>query len=336
MYGKVQDHPDDRVIAELASRQYGVLSRRQLVSLGLGEWAIEYRLRSGRLHPLYRGVYAVGHTAISVHAARLAAVLAIGPQTWLSVRSGAAHWGMRMTARTRVEVTTARSVRSRPGIHVHHGALEPDEVTVHDGIPVTSPPRTLLDLAGVVSRHQLERAVNQAEVLRLTGALSLADLVARYPRRPGVPALRAILATADLASPPTRSELEDRFLAFLDDHGLPRPRINTPIAGLVIVPDCQWPAERVVVELDGYRFHGTRAAFESDRARDRTLQAAGYRVIRVTWRQLTSEPAAVASALRAMLDGHRHEPPPLVQHPAAAELGRQPGAREPALVDRVA
>ena len=160
-------------------------------------------------------------------------------------------------------------------------------------------PRTLLDLAAVLDGRRLERAINEADVLRLTDALSLRDLLVRYPRRAGTPAIAAALAARAAGATVTRSELEERFLDLLERHGLARPRTHTSIDGIEV--DCAWPAQRLIVELDGRAAHGTREAFERDRERDRLLQAAGWRVIRVTWRQVSADPAAVATDLRTLL-----------------------------------
>jgi len=295
----------DAAIAALAQRQHGVVSRGQLAGLGLGRRAIGHRLECGRLHVLHRGVFAVGHRALSREASWIAAVLAVGPGGALSHRSAAALWGMRETARGRVDVTVPRMLRSRSAIQVHLARLAADELTVARGIPVTIPARTLLDLAAVVGPRALERAIDEAEVLRLTSALSLADLVGRHPGRRGVPAIRRILDAGRVGATITRSELEDRLLALLDGAGLPRPDVNArvEIAGGWVEADCVWRAGGLVVELDGYASHGTRSAFERDRARDRALQVAGWRVVRVTWRQLHERPDAVASELRMLLFG---------------------------------
>jgi REase_MTES_1575 len=230
----------------------------------------------------------------------MAAVLASGEGTWLSFRSGAMLWCIRRTERGLIEVTSPRTGRGRPGIQRHRAELPPDEVTVHHGVPVTTVPRTLLDLATVLTPRQLARAVNEAEVQRLWDPLSLDALLERYPQRPGVPALRELLGQRVTF---TRGELEKRFLEFLSDAGLPLPETNAhiQISGLWYEVDCLWRAERVIVELDGRATHDTRQAFEADRARDRVLQAAGFRVIRITWRQLHATPAAVAADLRALL-----------------------------------
>lgn len=145
--------------------------------------------------------------------------------------------------------------------------------------------------------------MDEAEVLRLTDALAVADLVARYPGRRGVPAIRRVLEAGRIGATVTRSELEDRFLVFLDRVDLPRPQVNASLelAGGWVEADCVWRTQRLVVELDGYASHGTSSAFERDRARDRRLQAAGWRVLRITWRQLHNEPETIASQLRTLL-----------------------------------
>ena len=165
---------------------------------------------------------------------------------------------------------------------------------------VTDPARTLLDLAGVLTAHHLARAVERAEGLRLASPTSLDALVARHPRRAGVPKLKRILASGTVAGATlTRSELEDRLLTLLDAENLPRPLVNAPRGPNEL--DFTWRTERLVVEVDGYETHGTRAAFERDRARDRALQVAGWRVVRVTWRQLHDDPKQIATELRALL-----------------------------------
>lgn len=229
----------------------------------------------------------------------MAAVLAAGPGAVLSHRSAAALWGLRPTARARVDVTTGRVLRARPGIHPHRAVLAPDEITLKDGIPTTTLARTLLDLAAVLRPDALERAMEQAEILRLTDVLSLDELLTRHPAARGAKALRRILAVTDLDANITRSELEARFLSFLDAADLPRPNVNTIIEGMEV--DFAWPEHRVIVELDGFAFHATRRAFEDDRARDRRLQACGWRVIRITWRQLHDEPQRLAAELAALL-----------------------------------
>jgi hypothetical protein len=202
-----------------------------------------------------------------------------------------------------IDVTVPIWRRSRGTLRFHQARIPNDERTIHEGIPITTVPRTLLDLSAVLDPHGLERAINQAEVLRLTDPLTLADLVDRYPGRRGLATLRLVLAEASFGGNATRSELEDRFLAFLADHGLPRPEVNARLntGGRTYEVDCLWRSAGLVVELDGYAAHGTRAAFERDRARARALQAAGWRVFPVTWRQLHRERAVLLRELRIAL-----------------------------------
>ena len=294
MRGKSPSHGLDAVIAALAGRQHGVVARWQLLRLGLGRRAIDRRISQGRLHPLHPGVYSVGHPVVSREGRWMAAVLACGEGAVLSHQSAAALWSIRGTAKSRIDVTAPRDLRPRPGLHPHRAVLPADEVTVHDGIPTTTPARTLLDLAAVVPRRTLERALDEAEVLRLPGPHTL---LGRYPRRRGAATLRTLLLTSRSPTP-TRTELEAKFLTFVDDWGFDRPAVNTIIEGLEV--DAAWRDARLIVELDGFATHGTRRGFERDRKRDRQLTAAGWRVIRLTWRQL-ADGEALARELRALL-----------------------------------
>jgi hypothetical protein len=290
--------PLDAAIADLARRQHGVVARPQLVDLGVVAKAIEYRIAIGRLHAVHRGVYAVGHRLLSREAVWMAAVL-VADGAVLSHRSAALLWGIAGGEQARVDLTAPRSLRPRPRLRFHCALLPADEVTVTRGIPVTTPARTLLDLAAILPRHRLERAATEAEIQRLGSPTSLADLVARYPGRPGVPAVQALLARRDIGRNVTKRDLEPRFLAFLDAHRIPRPRVNATVHAKEV--DCLWVDQRLIAELDGFATHGTREAFERDRARDRALQVAGYRVVRITWRQLTEEPATLAAQIATLL-----------------------------------
>jgi hypothetical protein len=256
-----------------------VVSRRQLLEGGVGRRAIEHRLARRRLHPLHRGVYAVGHRLVTVEGRWMAAVLAAGPGAVLSHPSAASLWKVLRNAGGLIHVTAPRPMRSRRGLRVHRSVLPVDELTETEGIPVTSIARTLIDLAAVLDRPRVERAINEAEVLRLSDSPSLAELLERYPRRPGTRALREILAAGRWGMGPTRSELEDRFLAFVAEKGLPRPETNVWLAtaqdGFEV--DCVWHRAGLIVELDGRAVHDTNRAFERDRARDRALSAAGWR-----------------------------------------------------------
>ena len=214
--------------------------------------------------------------------------------------SAASLWGVLRSSRT-IEVTAARK-RSLPGVVLHRSRLRDDEITLRDGIPVTSVPRTLLDLAGVLRRGGLERAIERAEARRLTDPLSLPDLLARHRGCRGAATLRAALADVRTEPTLTRSDLEDVFLTFLDAHGLPRAQVNVGIEvrGRWMECDCVWrpSADRGAGRS---QTHDTAAAFERDRARDRALHAAGWRVVRITWRQLHADGDRIAADLRGLL-----------------------------------
>jgi hypothetical protein len=298
MSGKVRQESEDRAIGRVAEGQHGVITRAQLSELGLSGDAIDYRLGLGRLCPMYRGVYAiVGPRLLTQHGRWMAAVLACGPGAALSYRGATALWQIRRG--TRLEVTVPRGRKERKGIQLHWADLPDDEVTTHHGIPTTTVPRTLLDIAAVVQHAEFRSAVRQAEQLRLTDRLWLGDLIKRYPRKPGIPIVRAVVEEAQRGLTITRSELEDLFLGFLIDVGLPAPVTNVLIEGMEV--DCAWPEQRLVVELDSRSVHDTRDAFEADRVRDRRLEAAGWRVIRVTWRQLHDCPDELEADLRRLL-----------------------------------
>jgi hypothetical protein len=292
----------DLGVARLAEEQHGVVARAQLLGLGVGSRAIEHRLAEGRLHSVYRGVYAVGHRVLSQRGRWMAAVLAHGEGAVLSHRSAGTLWGVLRWTPVRIGVTADRRW-AKPGVELHRSQVPQDERAARDAIPVTTLPRTLLDLATCLDRHALERAVERAEASRITDSLSIEDLLERYPRRPGTPALRTVLVDGRLGACITRSDLEDRFLAFLAAHELPRPVVNVGVwaGGRWFECDCVWHSAGVIVELDGRETHATAAAFERDRARDRALTAAGWRVIRVTWRQLERDAAVLASELRSLL-----------------------------------
>ena len=184
----------DAAIAALAEGQHGVVSRTQLLGIGVGKRAITHRLERRRLHALYRGVYAVGHSTLGREGRFLAAVVACGPGAVLSYRSAGIAWDIRRPSVGPIEVTAPRDAR-RPGLHVHRALIPPDERTQRDGVPITTVPRTLLDLAAVLAVAQVERAVERAEALRLRDTLSLPDLLDRYPRKRGAKTLRWILAS---------------------------------------------------------------------------------------------------------------------------------------------
>lgn len=289
----------DRTIAELATAQHGVVSRAQLLAAGISAGAIDTRLRRHRLHAIHRGVYVVGHTALVPLARELAAVLACGTGAALSHRSAASLWQVLEAEDGPIDVTVPRSSRRRPGLRVHRSrVMRREDLRTVRGIPVTAPARTLLDLAQVARDRELERAIDEAIVRRLTSRAGLAAAVERANGHRGTGRLRRLLARGEEPAF-TRSQAEERFLAFVRSAGLPAPEVNVQVAGQLV--DFVWRDSRVVVEIDGYRFHSSRAAFERDRLRDAELSASGFRVIRITWRQLCEETFAVVARLAAVL-----------------------------------
>jgi hypothetical protein len=272
-----------------------------LTQIGFGPRSIDVRLASGRLHRLHRGVYAVGRPRTSVDGVRLAAVLALGKGAVLSHRSAAAHLQLLPDARRVEDVTVARKVSSRGGIVVHHAHLPPDERTIIDGIPVTTVARTLLDLAATEPRHRLERAFAEAEYRRLADATSLTQLLHRYDGRRGTGLISELARTPNKGI--TRSALERRFLRLLDEASLPSPERNVHIeaGGRLIEVDCLWREHALIAELDGRGGHASWSRAEADRGRDRRNLAAGYRTVRITWRQLDEEREELLADLSALL-----------------------------------
>jgi hypothetical protein len=293
----------DRGIARLASQQYGVVSLSQLRSFGLSPTAVRSRVAAGRLHPLHAGVYLVGHTHIVIEARWMAAVLACGAGALLSHRSAAAHLGLIQGDAQRTDVISPERRGRRPGIAVHRDdSLSETDRTTSRGIPCTSVARTLLDIAAIVGVETLGAACREAEVLRLFDLNAVEDVLRRNPGRRGIRRLRAVLG--DLQEPGlTRSELEMLFLDLCREAGIPTPSVNRLIVvdgGMLEVDFC-WERERLIVEADGRRFHATGSAFERDRRRDQLLALAGWRVIRVTWLQVTREREVLAVTIRGLL-----------------------------------
>jgi Transcriptional regulator, AbiEi antitoxin/Protein of unknown function (DUF559) len=280
-----QDGPPlDRALAELARRQWGVASLAQLRALGIGARAVQLRAGTGRLHRVHRGVYAVGHPILRPEGHRLAAVLACGPGAVLSHRSAAAHWELLATSQERIDVTAPRSRQGVPGIRLHTSrSLDAQDTTRHEGIPITTVHRTLLDLAATVRSDQLENALAQAMHLQLYDQRAIDDVIARSNGHRG----RSVLKEATRQEPQiTKSMWEVRMLALVRRAGLPEPRCNVALHAPdhgECKPDFYWPAYGLIVETDGWEAHRTLAAFRSDRAKDAALTAAGYKVLRFTW-----------------------------------------------------
>lgn len=290
-----------RALADLASCQHGVVARRQLVALGLGRRAIEGLLARGRLHGVHRGVYLVGHRAAHPTAREMAALLAVGAGAALSHGTAAARLGLRARAPEVIDITVERRTPTTGvGFHVHRTVrLEPPDVLHRDRLRMTSPARTVLDLAAHLERRALGWMIEDAVARSILTTGDVRDVLARHRGRRGAALLRDALN--ELSGPPafTRSEAERRLHDLIRHAGLPRPRANVLVGGWSV--DAHWPASRLVVEVDGFAHHGGRAAFERDRRKDAALQAAGFRVARLSWRQITGEPLAVAALLARLL-----------------------------------
>lgn len=283
--------PVDERIAILAAGQLGLVEWDQLRSAGVEPKSIRHRLATRRLHVIHHKVYAVGHERLTQEQRFMAATLAGGLDAVLSHTAAAALWGIKPLSGRVIDVTTRTWKRKQPGIRFHANDSRLDERTDVRGIPVTGPSRTLLDLGQALDDDELERALREAERLRLTDVVSLVDLLERYPRRRGSAAIRRLTAVRELYKGVTRSELEERFRQYLRHHGIPEPEWNATIDldEATLEVDCLWRERRLVVELDGYGYHAGLDAFEKDRLRDRLLQIAGYRPIRLTWRALRDD-----------------------------------------------
>ena len=266
-------HPRDRVILGLAARQHGIVTTAQLLDAGVGRQAIARRVARGWLVALHRGVYQVGPVGAE-YGREMAAVLGCGEGAALSHQSAAAVWGFGRRDRVVHVTVPGQARRSRPGVRVHR-SLSLNAV-VHNGLPLTTPARTLHDLRTVLTSQELDRAQEQAHILGLV----IPDGGDAYPEF-------------------TRSENERRLRALCKAAQLPAPKMNARVAGHEV--DAYWPAHRLIVEVDGYKYHRTRRRFESDRRKDAALTTAGYRVIRITARRLRNEPLAVSAQLGALL-----------------------------------
>jgi very-short-patch-repair endonuclease len=274
-------------IAQTAGRQYGVVARQQLP---IGQDAVDHRCRTGLLHRVHRGVYAVGHLGLGQEAKWLAAVLACGDGAVLSHRSAATLWVIRLGELFRPEVTTEYDQR-HAAITTHRGRLADADRTIHRGIPVTSPARTLADLAHVVDHDELTRALREAMFRRLYDPEAVRDALTRRPST----ALKDLLTEAAV----TQSTMEDRFLTLCARHRLPRPHTQYRIGAKRY--DFAWPQQRVVVETDSWVAHANQVAFQADRAASNALQLAGWLVLRFTWADLTRRSRKVAATVSQAL-----------------------------------
>jgi very-short-patch-repair endonuclease len=302
IHGELGPPAVDRAIAARARRQHGVIAREQLAELGLSRDAIDHRVAIGRLHVVHRGVYAVGHTVLGRSGRWMAAVLACGPDAALSHASAAALWGLQRGEPSTVDVTARRTGRRRPGLRIHRPRT-PAETTTHERIPVTTPARTILDMAATVTPSRLEHLLDQAEIRELTDYPSLDALARAHPGHHGAEKLKRTLHRYYAGEQLTRSDLEILFKDLCRTHDLPTPQVNQPVQGKEV--DFLFAHERLIVETDSWRYHKTRRAFEDDRARDVLTTTAGYRTLRFTDRQLTKQPHAVANTIAAVLADRR-------------------------------
>jgi predicted transcriptional regulator of viral defense system len=283
----------DQALAELALGQHGVFGLDQLRELGLTDDAVHKRVATGRLHRIHHGVYSlVPRELLKREGLYMAAVLACGPGAVLSHRSAARLHELRNYGYHRIEVTVPRrSARAHSGVAVHRSTtLTQADATVKDNIPTTTVARTLFDIAELVTARQLERAFDQADAMQLLDLNEIDDQLARNPTRPAAKAVHHLLQTHYIGSTPTENEFEDAFLALTRGLGLPDPTpqfyIDPGDGDPPIRADFAWTDLKIVVETDGQKTHGTNQAFESDRRRDQRLTAAGWTVIRTTWRQM--------------------------------------------------
>ncbi len=288
----------ERAIALVAGRQFGYVTRSQLLAIGLNASAIKYRVEIGRLIPVHAGVYAVGYVNRMPVARAAAAALACGEGAALSYGSAASLWGFSKHWAEPFEVTVARSDRRRAGIRVHRSrTVTRRDITRQLGIRVTSPARTVLDTAPRLTGRRLSRMVNDALRTPYLHVPDLADVINRNPNHPGTKRLVPFLHD------PTNSPLEDDFLEFARRYGLPKPVTNTHLLGYEI--DVLYPRERVIVEVDSHRFHSDRDSFERDRRRDVVMLAAGFITVRITGERMKLEPEEEAGRLLAILAARR-------------------------------
>ncbi|MGE0065978.1 MAG: type IV toxin-antitoxin system AbiEi family antitoxin domain-containing protein [Solirubrobacterales bacterium] len=275
------DNADGR-IARIAGRQHGIVAVTQLSQAGIDSSGVARRVRAGRLHRLFRGVYSVGNPRPNQQGWWMAAVRACGEGAALSHTSAAALWGLLKPRGGPIHVTSPslNGRARRSGIVLHRSASlaapSPPQVTSRQGIPVTTPQRTIDDLRGLVAPHEERRAIRQAQL----AGYRLDAATGRRTRR-------------------TRSDLELAFLRLWARNGIPDPEVNVKVGSWTV--DFLWRAHRVAVETDFYDYHRGSVAFEDDHRRDLELRRAGFRVCRYTDKQLDDSPGIVLADLREAL-----------------------------------
>jgi very-short-patch-repair endonuclease len=287
-------------LARVAAAQRALVCQEQLYALGYARGAIGHRRKTGLFHRFLPGVVSVGHPVLDARTAMLGALLYAGEGSVLSHGSAAAVWGLAEADEHAVQVTSiGRHVLHAGVVRAHQvPMLDLADVTLREGLPVTDVARALIDFAAAAEERALTRALAEAQLRGHTNEAAITAAMDRCPGRSGIARLRRLLADP-VRTQPSRSELERTMIRLLRRAGLPLPEVNVTCCGRE--RDFVWETQRLVVEVDGYRFHGHREAFESDRQRDQELAAGGYRVMRVTWRQLTREPMAVAVRLAQAL-----------------------------------
>ncbi len=286
----------DREIARVAAIQKGYMRRDQLMAAGLRRGSITHRLGTGRLRPRYRGVYLVDRVSPEPLGEEMAAVLHFGGYAILDRRCALALWGLLDYSGPVTVTLVGKQGKSRPGLRVHRVPhLDHRDFRIRQGLPLTSPARTIVDLA---QDPDVEEAIAAAQMRGLASVDEIRAAAARAPGRRGVQRLLRLLDNGG-SDGFTRSKGERRLRDLLRAAELPQPVANAPLLGYVA--DFLWPEQKLIVEVDGFQFHSSRQAFEHDRRRDQRLQAAGYQVIRVTWRQLEHEPFAVIARIAQSL-----------------------------------
>jgi hypothetical protein len=297
----VGDKPSiERKITQTAARQQRNLTRAQLLAIGLGAKAIDYRVTHGRLYRSFPGVYSVGCPPITPLERAMAAVLACGPGAVLSHGSALSLWGIWKRWDIPFDVTTKLDRRPK-GIKVHRNKLHPADITRHLGIPTTTLARALLDQAKTMKHKSLNRAVNNGRQAGYLNLDQLVELVERNPLHPGTPAIE--YCTGIAPERPSRSSFEDDFPAFCARYGLPEPEMNAIVCGHEV--DALFGAEKVIVELDGWPFHSSRFSFEDDRERDAITTAAGFVTVRITRQRFEQQPLREARRLNLILERRR-------------------------------
>lgn len=294
--GTVPEKTVDRVIAGIASRSHGVVSRSELLEAGVSPPRIRRRIEKGVLIVVHRGVYRVGHQAPSREALYIAAVKACGNRSAVCGLAAAHLWGLIKGSLPRPEVL-GPVMRQVPGVVTHRAyELQGSELTSWRGIPLTSVPRTLVDLASSLSKPALARACHEAEVIHHTTPAQVEEVLALRSNARGVGALRRILHGG---MPISLSRLESRFLERLRAARLPLPATNQRVGGFRV--DCRWPEHRLTVELDSYRFHNSRHSWEKDRLREREARARGDEFRRYAPTDVFEDPAFMLCELRSLL-----------------------------------